>query len=353
MPQPMRRDPRTLIFVIFSIVLASAAFGYVMWSRSKTAPAPPPVAGDRPPLNDRTLASLQNAPHVLFRNTDLGTAHGQVFVASAGEQHTAKYPTPLVCERVDFSADRGVCLIAERGLTTRYRAATFGRTFEELHQIPLPGIPSRVRVSPSGRRAGITVFVSGDSYAAGAFSTRAMILDTSSGEVIGDLEQYAVTREGQPFKAIDFNFWGITFADDRRFYATLQTGGRRYLIEGDVSARTARVVDTDIECPSLSPDGTRVAFKKREMIDGRLVWLLSVQDLATRTVTVLREERSVDDQPEWLDNNRIVYGLPSESRPGSTSVWAVPADGSGAPALFLDSAWSPAVVGAAGSSAAG
>ena len=143
---------------------------------------------------------------------------------------------------------------------------------------------------------------------------------------------------------MDFNFWGITFADDRRFYVTLQTGGKRYLVEGDVPARTARVVGEDVECPALSPDGARIAFKKREAINGGVGWRVAVQELATGRVTLLSEARSVDDQPEWLDNRRVLYGLPSESRSGSTAVWAVQADGGGTPALLLDSAWSPAVV---------
>jgi hypothetical protein len=349
----MRRDPRTLAFIIFSVVLIGVALGYALWSRSRTSPpATATVADDQSALDDAMLARLENEPHVLFRNTDLGTAHGRVYVSVVREPRPHRYPTPLVCERVHFSAGHGVCLTAERGLTTTYRAVTFGRRFEALHQMPLPGIPSRVRLSPSGRFAGVTVFVSGDSYAAGNFSTRALVIDTATGQALGDLEQWAVTRDGQPFKAVDFNFWGITFADDRRFYATLQTGGRRYLIEGDVPARTARVIDDDIECPSLSPDGTRVAYKKREMVGGRLVWRLAVQHLTTRAVTVLSEMRSVDDQPEWLDDQRIVYGLPSESRSGSTAVWVVPADGGGEPALYLDSAWSPAVVRVAGASAA-
>ena len=344
----MRRDPRTLVFIVFSIVLIGAALAYALWSRSRTAPVS--VAGDRPAadptgtLDEATLARLQSEPYVLFRNTDLGTAHGRVFVSTAGEGVAHRYPTPLVCERVDFSGGYGICLVAERGLATTYRAVTFGRRFEELHQMPLPGIPSRVRLSPSGRFAGVTVFVSGDSYAAGNFSTRAIIIDTATGKALGDLEQWTVTRDGRLFEAVDFNFWGITFVDDRRLYATLQTGGRRYLIEGDLPTRTARVVDDDIECPSLSPDGTRVAYKKREMSGGALVWRVAVQDLATRAVTVLSETRSVDDQPEWLDDGRVIYGLPSEARSGSTAVWVVPADGSGKPALYLDAAWSPAVV---------
>jgi hypothetical protein len=337
----MPRNSRIRIFLVLCFLLAGAAAGYVVWRRG-SSPAVP-VAQHRPPVDDATLARLRREPYVLFRNTDLGAESGRVYLAAAADA-AMKYGTPLSCERLDFSGAHGVCLTAERDMQTTYRAIVVGTGFEPLHQLPLSGIPSRVRVSPSGRLAGITVFVNGDSYATGSFSTRATIIDTAAGKVVADLEQFAITRDGQPFKAVDFNFWGITFADDRRLYATLQTGGRRYMIEADVVARSARVVANDIECPSLSPDGTRVAFKKRDVSGGRLLWRLAVQNLETGAVTLSSEQRSVDDQPEWLDDRRIVYGLPSESRPGSTAVWVVSADGSGQPALYLDSAWSPAVV---------
>ena len=44
---------------------------------------------------------------------------------------------------------------------------------------------------------------------------------------MADLETLQITRDGQPFKNADFNFWGVTFAQDSNtFYATLGTGGR-------------------------------------------------------------------------------------------------------------------------------
>ncbi len=339
----MRRDPRTLAFLLVSGLLVAAALSYAFWRRSTVGVPPPARQVDIRPADRSTLARL-GGPVVLFRNSDLGSAHGRVFLASANDASTPIYSTALACERVHFAGGHGVCLIADRGFTTTYRAATFGSQFDVVHELPLPGIPSRVRLSPSGRLAGITVFVSGDSYASGSFSTRAMLLDTVSGKTLGDLEQFTVTRDGDSFKAVDFNFWGITFADDRRFYATLQTGGRRYLVEADVSKRNARIVGEDVECPALSPDGMRIAFKKRETVNGRIVWRVAVRDLTTGHVTVLGENRSVDDQPEWLDSRRVLYGLSSETRPGSTAIWVVQADGSGTPALFLDSAWSPAIV---------
>jgi hypothetical protein len=59
---------------------------------------------------------------------------------------------------------------------------------------------------------------------------------------------------------------------------------------------------------------------------------------------MLAENRSIDDQVEWLDDDTIIYGLPGESPAAAqTNVWAVPADGSGAARMLIEKAWSPAV----------
>jgi Tol biopolymer transport system component len=189
------------------------------------------------------------------------------------------------------------------------------------------------------------VFVSGDSYAGGSFSTRTTIFDLAGGRGLGDLEQFGVTRGGSPFKQQDFNFWGVTFAPDGdRFYATLSTGGGLYLIEGRVSERTMRVLREGVECPSLSPDGGRIAFKVRAFDGGRLVWRLRILDLATGRHVDIAESRSIDDQAEWLDNDRVLYALPRGAGSGSSDVWSARADGAGSPALFISDAFSPAIV---------
>src|ERR1041385_3666969 len=156
---------------------------------------------------------------------------------------------------------------------------------------------------------------------------------------MGNLEEFTVSRDGHPFKAIDFNFWGVTFAaDGNRFYATLSTGGQTYLVEGNIAAREMRVLRANVECPSLSPDGTRLVFKKR--VGGDIhgpVWRFHVLDLATKTETPLAEARSIDDQAEWLDDHRILYEI-------APDLWTVPADGKGEPSRYLRSALTPAVI---------
>jgi hypothetical protein len=137
----------------------------------------------------------------------------------------------------------------------------------------------------------------------------------------------------------------VTFArDDNRFYATLGTGGRTHLVEGDLAGRRVRVLRANVECPSLSPDGRRLVFKKRIQGRGPVVWRLHALDLATLAETPLAETRSVDDQVEWLDDRRVLYALGDPGGTASTDTWVVPADGGGHPALLTRGAFSPAVV---------
>jgi hypothetical protein len=64
--------------------------------------------------------------------------------------------------------------------------------------------------------------------------------------------------------------------------------------------------------------------------------------LQTLTEVPVAEQRSVDDQAEWLDGDRVLYSLPRPS--GGSTIWTARADGSGTPSLFLDDAYSPAIV---------
>ena len=282
---------------------------------------------------------------LLFRHTGLDESFGVASVERlAGGGRRA---TPLRCDRVDFAGERGVCLTTDRFYTT-HAIMVFDGAFEPLHRLPLHGVPSRVRLAPDGRLAAVTVFVSGHSYLDEGFSTETSIVDTYSGErLIANLEELRVYRYGAPFRAVDFNFWGVTFAaDGDRFYATLGTGGTTHLVEGRVSTRRADVVVEGVECPSLSPDQRRIVFKKRLPLAAGLGWRLHVMDLRSGAVTPLAERRSVDDQAEWLDDSTILYALPDASAPTPmvTDVWRVPADGGGAPALLLEGASSPAVL---------
>ena len=208
----------------------------------------------------------------------------------------------------------------------------------QIHRIALGGAPTRTRVSPDGRYGAATVFVFGHSYADANFSTQTTIIDMASGTSLGDLETFTTLRDDVPWASEDFNFWGVTFVpgDSNRFYATVRSSGKTHLVGGDIEARTMRVLRENVECPSLSPDGTRIAFKKlTEGLFGQ--WRLHVLDLATMAETPLAETRNIDDQVEWLDNESVLYG-------DGQDVWTAASDGSGPPSLYIAAALSPAVV---------
>ena len=261
------------------------------------------------------------------------TLNGRVYVLEDGALR--KEPGGLACERVYFAAGRGICMgVAPSGV--EYTASIFNSKLKPLHSITLTGLPSRARVSSDGRYGAMTVFVTGDSYLSSptAFSTRTTILDMASGKQVGQLEQYEVTKEGKPFDAVDFNFWGVTFdpRDSNRFYATLGTGGVHYLVEGNIREQTMRTLRDGVECPSLSPDGKQIAFKSRIGDEAR--WRLRVLDVATLADHPVAEDRSIDDQVEWLDNDTLAY---SDER----NVYTVPADGGGEAELLVKDATSP------------
>ncbi|MCI0661754.1 MAG: hypothetical protein L0220_11820, partial [Acidobacteria bacterium] len=243
---------------------------------------------------------------------------------------------------------RGICLTANRGVFTTYQAKLFdAKTFQILAEFPLKGVPSRCRMSVDGKLAALTVFISGHGYASVNFSTQTLLIDIDSNRIITDLEEFSVTRDGQPFSNKDFNFWGVTFTPDtRNFYATLSTNRQHLLVKGDIAKRSAIVIHDNVECPSLSPDASRIAYKKRLIVKNQVFWQLHILDLMTSQETPLGEKRSVDDQLEWLDNDHVLYTLP-ETETGSsasTNVWLASANGATAPRLFLKKAYSPAVV---------
>jgi len=120
----------------------------------------------------------------------------------------------------------------------------------------------------------------------------------------------------------------------------MSTGTHLYLVQGDFAAETITVLDDGVECPSLSPDGTRLVYKKR-LPDS--TWQLWVYDLASKQRTQLAEPANVDDQGAWIDDRTIMYGKLDESD-GTIAVWSVPADGTGAPTMIIPDAESPSAV---------
>lgn len=281
----------------------------------------------------------------MFVDLSSSDAFKHVVLAPLTDPAGPAFVTSLVCERAYFSGGRGLCLAdaSAEDLPVRRWAVAFDSHFESPHRFPLFGVPSRVRVSPDGRFAATTLFENGHSYAEAGFSTTTSVFDLASNTIaIDDLEALAVRRDGAVFKARDFNFWGVTFArDGDTFYATLASGHRNYLIKGGVTAKTASVIHEGVECPSLSPDNRRIAFKKR--IGGaRGWWQVVVLDLETMAEKpVWTETRSVDDQVEWLDAAHVIYFRPTSD---GNIIWKLRTDVDGPPQPFVQAGFSPAVV---------
>ena len=336
---------RVLAFIVIAVVALGMAVGYAVYAARRGAAETTP-AGVRVLKNETERDAIVVSDRVLFRNTALGQSYGTVSVARLDDPSNVRYPTELVCDRVDFAGGIGSCLTAARGVFTKYYVVIFDEHFKAREPLPLGGIPSRTRVSPDGKLAATTVFVSGHSYSASSFSTLTHLIDTASNRVIAELEQFEVTRDGKRFKAVDFNFWGVTFAGDSdTFYATLGTGQEQLLIRGDVKARTAVVLRGGVECPAISPDGRRLAFKRRGIENGVLGWRLATLDLQTLEDHVIAGElRSIDDQVEWLDAGRLLYGVSDEENGlGGTSVWVVDVDSAAPARVWLRGAYSPSV----------
>ncbi|MFJ3905526.1 TolB family protein [Streptomyces sp. NPDC090025] len=286
---------------------------------------------------------LDRPGRLVFRNTAAGPQRDRlVSVPAKGATGAVRTASDVSCVRFHAAAGTGVCLQETKVLgRPAYRAQILDAELRTLKSYPLAGIPSRARVSPSGRLAAWTVFVKGESYGSAFFSTRTAILDTRDWKLAANLEEFAITLDGRSYRNQDVNFWGVTFApDDDTFYATLATGEQTYLVRGSVRARSVTTLARNVECPSLSPDGTRVAYKKR-VLGRTALWREHVMDLRTLKSTPLTERRSVDDQAVWLDDRTLAYALPADTRPHSEDVWTVPADGTGAPALLLQDAQAP------------
>jgi hypothetical protein len=329
---------RSAIVIAVAALCAIAGAVYVVMAASSTRSEPTAAtlpSTTRAPARLAPVAAGPKPKSVLVRAVDpkRATLEGRLYsVDPTGEASPRAVKGPA-CLRFYQAGGSGLCLtVARSGVD--FRAKILDRAGNVRHTLTLTGVPSRARVAPNGRLGAMTTFVTGDNYTTpGQFSTRTTILDLAKGKPLVDLEKFAVTKDGQPIRSQDFNFWGVTFAKDSdELYATLATGGHHYLVRGRVSTRSLEVLRDNVECPSLSPDGTRIAYKRR---DGKpWHWRLHVLDLRTGADVATAERRPIDDQAEWLDNARLLYGI-------GVDVFAVPADGSGSAQRFLAHAASP------------
>jgi uncharacterized repeat protein (TIGR01451 family) len=281
----------------------------------------------------------QPAGAVMFQSVVPGDSWNQIGLVPVENPASPRSMIPMRCLRIHFEAGRGLCLAEGDGLPGTFAAYILNADLQQTGSVTLTGLPSRTRVSPDGRYGATTTFVTGHSYAEDGFSTETLLLDLDRAETIANLEDFTAFKDGEEIREEDFNYWGVTFTQDtNQFYATLATGGRTYLVRGDIEASQVEVLHENVECPSISPDNTRIAYKKK-IGDGMsgTIWRFHVLDFSTMVETPLAETRSIDDQIMWLDDGNVLYGDGSDT-------WVMAADGSGQPRRFMSKAVSPVVV---------
>lgn len=311
----MTTGRKLFILIVVSVALAGVSV-YAVLNARHAGPLAEPV-------------SLDAGDQVLFRDMRM---QNHVSSSIDGDRDVSD----ASCMRFYASSGTGICMRDRGGLVPAYDAVVLNRTFGAGLKLPVVGTPSRARVSPSGRMAAWTMFISGESYTGVDFTTRTGILDTRTGTHIDNLESFSVhgVRKTQ-----DINIWGVTFADDDRIYATLANRSKTYLVVGSVKERSLTTLKENVECPSLSPDGSRLVYKKRvrTIASGR-PWQLHVLDLKTLQERPIAEKRSIDDQVAWQGDGTLLYSV---AREGGSDIWTVSADGDAAPALLVRDAQSP------------
>jgi hypothetical protein len=318
---------RILLVAAISVLLLGGAAVYIV------------VAGHRESVASAAAGEVDAGPgdRILFRSL-AAASYGRVATVGTAAPGSVRTISGVSCDRVAAAAGRVICLRPDGPLAT-YQLAVLDARLRLREDYPLVGVPNRARVAPSGNVLAWTVFVTGDSYNGGRFSTRVGLLNVATGETVDTLETWTIIRDGRPYRNADVNFWGVTFADDQHFYATLSTAGKRYLVAGDLAARTLRTLAVNVECPALSPDRTRLAFKEAVGGNPARGWRLTTLDLRTMARTHLAETRSVDDQAAWLDDTTVMYAIHRDPR--KADVWSTPADGSGRPRRLIPDAESP------------
>ena len=328
------------VVVIFALLIAASA-AYILFARGtqeralRTAPVQARAA----------VSDVQGRPHIVFRHTARGPDHGRVALVPLADPAGSRAVTDLSCERVHAAGIRTLCVGETTGMVPGYQAQVL-TAGAEATELAFTGTPSRARLSADGQLAATTSFVAGDSYADDGFSTRTVVTAPGLGKGM-DLEDFRLVHHGKAVRPVDRNYWGVTFAsDDQTFYVTVAFGGQTWLARGSLSSRTISTLRSDAECPSLSPDQGRVAYKR---LQGRSPgdWQVAVLDLASGQENVLEGTLGLDDQVEWLDDSRLLYGVPRADGVSSvltSDVWVVAADGTAPPRVLVKDASSPAVL---------
>ncbi|MBK4348506.1 hypothetical protein [Lacisediminihabitans changchengi] len=331
---------RLIIAGALAVILLGGAIAYAVVAISNYQARISAPSG----VSTTTAAKASDAPRVVFRNTATGAGYGLIASVPLGDPTGTRTVSDIPCDRVYQTTKFTTCLRIDRGVVTTFGAYLLDNDGKQLDKWGLPGLPSRTRISPDSRLASYTAFITGEAYATVGFSVGTHIVSTA-GKDYGDLESFTFTVDGSPITSTDRNFWGVTFTDDDNiFYATGATNGKTWLVKGDLAARTLTAIHETAECPSISPDGKLIAYKKNVSTTASPFWNIAVLTLATGVEKILPEKRSIDDQVDWLNDSTLLYGVPRDSTAGDSDIWSIPANGSAAPKVYIDHAWSPSVV---------
>lgn len=259
------------------------------------------------------------------------------------------------CERLHIAAQLGICVSREESFglatfTARYLDAA-DTELREVRNFPSQ-LPSRARVSPSGTLVSTTAFVTGTSYAdiGGEAETLAIVDEADASTNLRGLTQFEVLSRDDRYQGVVGEYWGVSFVDEDQFWVTGFFGEEPEVLEGSVSRGVLTPSGLAGSCPSVSPDGSTLVFKRLQD-DGEGFDLVAA-NLDSGTTWLLGESRSVDDQVEWLDDDTILYALHTNSvEEGGAAVaqpqfdiWSLDIAEGSEPQLFLPAADSPAAI---------
>jgi hypothetical protein len=181
---------------------------------------------------------------------------------------------------------------------------------------------NRARISSDGKQQAWTYFIRGHNYmdaGSAQFSTLTQIHSPPS-STLQDVEKWPLTHKGAVVKAIDLNYWGVSFhpKNPQQFLVTAFFKGKAHLALGDLRSKTMRTIYEGVECPSYSPNGDTIAFKKR-LSSTR--WAPAILHLSTLKATVFNHiKESVDDQIDWLDAHTLLYEVVNTPLLGEASI---------------------------------
>jgi hypothetical protein len=279
-------------------------------------------------------------PFLIFRTLAPPEAHGTVALLKLGPARAERQLTTLSCVRLHYAGGRGLCAVQEAVKESPgYAAYIFDRALTRGTRIALPGVVTRIRVAPDGRRGAVTTYFEEETPAGERLATDTRVVDMRSGRQVADLREFAIDSEGFPAPAPPIDVGSLSFErDGDRFFASISTAVERYLVAGSIDHRRMTILRPAMASESLSPDGGHLLVKKP---GANGFWQLAVIDLRTWSERDLQHgKRSVDDQVEWLDNEHVIY---HDTDDIGTSLWMLPVDGINGPQVLVKDAYSGAV----------